>query len=304
MKFSVHLPVRWSADPQRCLDGGELAALAGEIEAAGGDACFATDHPAPTRQWLAGGGHATLDPLLALAFAAAGSQRLLLHANALVLPYRNPLLTAKAVASLDVLSGGRVICGVAAGYLEGEFLALGADFRKRGRHCDQALEVMLPAWTGQPLYVTGDGFEARGNQVWPPPAQRPHPPIWVGGNSDAAIRRAVRFGDGWMPFPNASADITTSVTCIDDLQQRIEAARQLAASLQRTRPLEICMVPFGLAITGQVEWDPDGLVSQLRQLSLIGVSWAVLTLGETSRPAFLSQLHRLGEEVLLQVRDC
>ncbi len=80
-----------------------------------------------------------------------------------------------------------------------------------------------------------------------------------------------------MPFPNASADITTAVTCIDDLQQRIEAARQLAASLQRTRPLGICMVPFGLAITGQVEWDPDGLVSQL---------------------------HRLGEEVLPQVRDC
>ena len=106
-----------------------------------------------------------------------------------MLPYRNPFLPAKSVASLDALSGGRVIVGVAVGYLEGEYRALGADFEQRNEIGDEALVAMKLAWKGESFRFRGRDFEAEGNQMLPAPVQHPHPPIWVGGESSSALRR-------------------------------------------------------------------------------------------------------------------
>ena len=141
MRFSVQLPTdRVEAGPE-FTSSEAIAALAGAAEAAGFDACYVSEHPFPPDDWLASGGHHALDPFVALAVAAAATTRLRLHTNILVLPYRNPFLTAKAVASLDIVSGGRSIVGVAAGYLEAEYRALGADFAGRNDATDQALEA-------------------------------------------------------------------------------------------------------------------------------------------------------------------
>src|SRR5438309_299293 len=118
---------------------GELSAAA---EAAGFDAVFVTDHPAPGDKWLEHGGHHTLDPFVALAFAAAATTTLRLHTNLLVLAYRNPFLSAKAVATLDHLSGGRVILGIGAGYLEPEFDALGVAFDGRNDLTEEAIVMV------------------------------------------------------------------------------------------------------------------------------------------------------------------
>lgn len=131
MRFSVQLPTdRVESGDFTSVEA--VRELAGAAERAGFDACYVTEHPFPTDEWLdSGGGHHALDPFVALAAAAAVTSRLRLHTNILVLPYRNPFLTAKALASLDVLSGGRVIAGIAVGYLEGEYRALGADLQHR-----------------------------------------------------------------------------------------------------------------------------------------------------------------------------
>ena len=125
-----------------------------------------------------------------------------MQTHILVLPYRNPLLTAKSVLSLDVLSGGRVILGVAPGYLKPEFAALGVDFDERNELTDEAIDVMRRVWTDDEVETEGRHFRTRGTTMRPRPVQQPHPPIWIGGNSTAAIRRAVERGQGWVPFPN------------------------------------------------------------------------------------------------------
>ena len=176
-----------------------IAEIASAIETAGFDACFVTEHPFPTDEWLGTGGHHALDPFVSLAIAAGATSTLRLHTNLLVLSYRNPFLTAKAIASLDAASGGRVIMGVGAGYLEGEFAALGADFGTRNDVTDEAIVAMKAAWTGETVAMKGERFEAAGNTMQPPPVQRPHPPIWIGGNSPRARRRTVDFAQGWSP---------------------------------------------------------------------------------------------------------
>src|SRR5437667_8890425 len=123
MRFSVSLPADRIDRAPEFVTQVAIADIAHAAEAAGFDACFVTDHPFPPHRWLYGGGHHALDPFVALSFAAAATSRLRLQTHILVLPYRNPFLVAKAVLSLDVLSGGRVILGVAAGYLKGEFAA-------------------------------------------------------------------------------------------------------------------------------------------------------------------------------------
>src|SRR5262245_9205805 len=136
MRFSIGLPTDHVDRAAEFVTGDAVMECARAAEAAGFDSCFVTDHPAPDAKWLAAGGHHALDPFVALSFAAAATTRIRVQTHILVLPYRNPLLTAKSVLSLDVLSQGRVILGVAAGYLKAEFFALGADFDERNALTD------------------------------------------------------------------------------------------------------------------------------------------------------------------------
>ena len=115
----------------------------------------------PTTGWHRGGHHA-LDPLVALSFAAAATSRVRLHTHLLVAPYRNPFLAAKGIATLDVLSGGRTIVGLGAGYLEGEFEALGIPFTERNQRMDEAIAAMRAAWTGTPTTFEGQFFHGVG----------------------------------------------------------------------------------------------------------------------------------------------
>ncbi len=302
MKFSVQLPIHWRGTPETFNHGGKIAGLAAEIEQAGFDACFVTEHPAPSLSWLESGGHHTLDPFVALSYAGAGTTHLRLHTNILVLSYRNPLLTAKAVASLDVLSQGRVICGVGVGYMQGEFAALGADFQQRGKVSDEALEVMKAAWTGEPVTYEGIGFDAYEAVVQPRCAQRPHPPLWIGGNSEHAIRRAVRYGDAWTPFPTSRAGVTAALPDIEALKQRIGVAREISDQYGRQTSLDICMVPFGWSMTDTAEVDSTALVDQLHCLRELGVTWAVLALEANSEPQYRERLQALGEDVLAPIK--
>jgi probable F420-dependent oxidoreductase len=140
-----------------------------------------------------------LDPVVALAHLAAVTERVRLGTGVLVLPQRNPVLLAKELASVDVLSGGRLIAGVGAGYLEPELRALGVSLERRGARTDDYLRALLtlwydekPAWDGE--FVRVDGVDAH-----PRPVQRPVP-LLIGGHSPPALRRALRFGDEWYGF--------------------------------------------------------------------------------------------------------
>jgi probable F420-dependent oxidoreductase len=302
MRFTVQLPTERVDRAEEFLSAAAVAEMARAVESGGFDACFVTDHPMPGDRWLASGGHHTLDPFVALAFAAAATSRLRLHTHVLVLPYRNPFLTAKAAASLDVLSGGRLILGVASGYLEPEFAALGVDFAERNELCDEAIAALRQVWTGSSIAIEGRHFRATGNTALPHPRQKPHPPIWVGGNSRRAIRRAVELADGWLPFPappRFAAHIRTAALCsLDDLAQRLAFAREHARAVGRAQPLDVCFVPLGVELFSREPVDPDRFRARVAELERLGVTWLALNVPCDSRAEYCEKVAAFGLEYL------
>jgi probable F420-dependent oxidoreductase len=302
MKFTFHLPVDHVQSPDQFLTASAIAEMAQALERAGIDAAYVTDHPAPADRWLQSGGHHALDPFVALAFAAAATTRLLLHTNIIVIPYRNPFMIAKSVASLDVLSGGRVIMGLGSGYLEGEFKALGAIFTGRGAVMDEAIELMKQVWTGQSVSFQGEYFQADGNTALPVPAQHPHPPIWVGGNTDRAIRRAVETGDGWSPFPVKGKMTqrvrTDEIVTIDDLKRKIDQANALGQEIGRAKPIDVCMTPFGLTMQSGQRPEASAIVDGLSALAEIGVTWSSIALLCSDRREYLDNVDWFAREVI------
>ncbi|HEY4332567.1 MAG TPA: TIGR03619 family F420-dependent LLM class oxidoreductase, partial [Ilumatobacteraceae bacterium] len=171
MQFMFQYPDVHGLDAD-LLDAGPVTDLARTVEACGWDGMAFTEHPAPGARWLAAGGHQTLDPFIALSFAAAVTTRIKLLTYLAVVPYRNPLLLAKTAASLDRLSAGRFILGVGTGYLKGEFRALGVDFDARNTAFDEALDVMPLHWSGEPFSFEGTQFNARDIIARPRPTQQ------------------------------------------------------------------------------------------------------------------------------------
>ena len=141
-----------------------------------------------------------LDPAVALAYVAAETTRIRLGTGVIILPQRNPIVLAKELASVDVVSGGRLIFGLGSGYLEPEFRAIGAPFSQRGAVTDEAIRVLKALWTMERPAFEGRFFRFAGIDAYPRPVQRPHPPIVVGGMSEFGARRAARFGNGWYGF--------------------------------------------------------------------------------------------------------
>lgn len=150
-----------------------------------------------------------VDPMSTLGWLAALTERVMLLTHVYVLPFRQPELAAKQFATLDWLSGGRAICGVGVGHVEAEFERLGVDHHRRGAITSERLPVMLQALERE--FVDGMGATPR-------PIQSPRPPVWVGGSSDAAVARAARFGDGWIPQGPATREL------VDLLQRERESA--------------------------------------------------------------------------------
>jgi len=137
------------------------------------------------------------EPLVALTWVAAYTKRVGLGTTVLVLPMRNPLIVAKMVASLDHLSGGRVILGIAAGWLEAEFNALGVPFAERGQRTDEAIDIMRRVWTDDHITADYPVHNAHFVSMRTKPQPQRHLPLWIGGHADVALRRATAVGDGW-----------------------------------------------------------------------------------------------------------
>lgn len=188
MRFGIHLP---QYGPVSGPDAIRRAAV--QAEELGFSDVWVSDHIAfpsstPMPAWL-------YEPVVTLTWAAAATRRIGLGTSVLILPYRHPLHLAKELASLDRLSSGRLILGAAAGWLEGEFEALGVPFRERGTRTDEALDVLRACWEQDPVNFDGPRVRMKDMRVLPQPGRRI--PVWIGGHSDAALRRAARAGDAW-----------------------------------------------------------------------------------------------------------
>jgi probable F420-dependent oxidoreductase len=298
VKFSLTYPLLHHPSPAELFTGEAVAAVARAAEEAGFDALAFTEHPMPSDRWLEAGGHDALDPFIALTWAAAVTTRLRLLTNITVVAYRNPFLLAKTVASLDALSGGRVVLGAAAGYLKSEFRALGVDFDERNELFDEALEVLAMAWTGEPVTYTGRHFSAAGNVLVPTPVQQP-PPLWIGGNSRTARRRAGRWAQGWMPFatPANPTVRTPALLSAEDLAPLIEELNGFSDEAGRPR-LDVHFGVVGGGTPGEDRFDPAHHRGQVDELAAIGVSAVGAgTVGDDLASA-LRGIEAFGEHVI------
>lgn len=301
MRFALGLPTTNVDAPHEFLTGGAISEMARVAEALGFEAVYVTDHPAGDQKWLETGGHHALDPFVALSFAAAATTHLRVQTHILVLPYRNPFLTAKSVLSLDVLSAGRVTLGVAAGYLRSEFNALGVVYDERNELFDEALDVIRLALTEDSVAYVGRHFRSRGTTMRPRPAQQPHPPIWIGGNSTRAMRRAVESAQGWCPFPNpaaaAAATRTPKLETLDELAARLDQARAHAAAIGRTEPFDICFAPMALTTFGR-DGDDGALRAELAALGALGVTQVPVEVHAQTRVAWLQRAEQLADVLM------
>ena len=182
-----------------------------------------------------------LDPAVALAFVAARTKKLLLGTGIIILPQRNPLVLAKELASVDVLSGGRLVFGLGIGYLKPEFDALGIPFEEKGARSMEYLHAILTLWTQPKPAYKGRFVSFGGVQALPQPMQKPHPPVVIGGASEPAFRRAVRYGDGWYGF---ALDLDAASKCVAGLREASQEAGPRVASA-RSAELEISVTPSG-----------------------------------------------------------
>ncbi|MEU9209881.1 LLM class F420-dependent oxidoreductase [Streptomyces sp. NPDC048415] len=184
------------------------AALGPALEERGFDALLLAEHthiPASRETPYPGGGdlprmyYRTLDPFVALGAAAAATRELLLGTGIALVVQRDPIITAKEVATLDLISGGRAVFGVGAGWNREEMRNHGTDPAVRGRLMDERIRAIIELWTKDEAEFHGDFVDFDPVYCWPKPVQLPHPPIWVGGDSERAFGRVAEFGSAWMP---------------------------------------------------------------------------------------------------------
>lgn len=302
MRINVTLPFDQIEIPAEFLLPEAVVEVAQTAERAGFYGGNVTDHPCPTGRWLDAGGHYAQDPFVMLSFVAAATKRLTLHTGILVLPYRNPFITARSVATLDVFSGGRVTLGLGAGYLKGEYRALGVDFERRNDLMDEYMRALKAALSGEEFTFKGSGYEALGNRIQPGPIQKPHPPFLVGGNSKRAIRRAADLGDSWCPFftPKqvSATSRTAQMTDDEDLAQGIRYLREYCEKIGRQKPPSIVLSSISsLSDNGSAAAMIDK-IGELRDLGAVGA--AVHIVGRT-RAEWCDNAERFGADVLAKL---
>ena len=177
-----------------------------------------------------------LDPAVALAFVAAHTKTIKLGTGIIILPQRNPLVLAKELASVDVVSGGRLIFGLGIGYLKPEFDALGIPFDHKGPRSVEYLQAMQAVWTQEKPAYQGRFVSFSGIQALPQPVQKPYPPVVIGGHTPEAFRRAVQYGNGWYGF---ALDLDATAKCLAGLK----AAAQAVSRPNSLGELEISITP-------------------------------------------------------------
>lgn len=300
--LSVSFPFDRIEAPDEFVTLDAVREIATAAEEAGFSSGCVTDHPMPSYRWLDNGGHYAQDPFVMLSMVGAVTTRLGLQTNILVLPYRNPFLTARAVSSLDVFSGGRVILGIGAGYLKPEFKALGVDFDARNDLTDEYLRALKAALTGDDFTFEGTGYTAVGNRLRPAPVQRPHPPILVGGNSRRALRRAAELGDAWHPFiqPKMVTDTarTASLESIDDLTAAIDYLREHSERIGRAEPPKV-ITSGTFSITRG--WSAEAALDHYGRLREMGVHASGAGVQASTRAEWCDEARRFGAEVIARL---
>jgi probable F420-dependent oxidoreductase len=296
--FGMQLPIQsqsrlyvepWEADA----GADELAAIAQAADRAGFHYVAVCDHVAIPRPLDERMGTSWWDTVATLGWLAGITERVRLLSHVYVPAYRHPLAVAKAFATLDTVSGGRVVMGVGAGHVEGEFDLLGVPFDRRGALLDEAIDALRAAFTDEYPTIEGPTWKAAGAGQRPRPVQPGGLPIWVGGSSPAAVRRAATRGDGWLPQGPIDREI-------------VDRLRRLRAEAGRPEAFDLGAL-VGSVYVGDPTWDLDGpaltgspekVAEGLAWLRDLGVGQGQVRLRSRSASELVDQIAAFGAEVV------
>ena len=313
MKYGYTLPARGPlATP------GTLGMIARKGEELGYDALFTGDHilvpksiasPYPYTEggeYPGGPSGEAMEQLTLLAFLAGQTSRIRLVTSVIIVPYRNPLLAAKAMATLDMLSGGRLVVGVGAGWMREEFEALGVPpFEERGAVTDEYIRAFKELWTSDDPHFEGKYVSFDDIHFLPKPAQKPHPPIWVGGESRPALRRTAELADGWYPLgSNPTFPMGTPEQLAAGMERLASYARRFGRDpseieiIYRTHQFELTDSPAGgdrLPFVGNAEQ----VAGDIRRYQDMGVGSLVLDFLRQTEDldVMLGRMERFSKEV-------
>ena len=300
MKVGVQLPVQAQSTVMAMPwepggDVGDIVAVARAADAAGFAHIAVCDHVAISRAAAETMRTEWWEPFTLLGFLAAETEHVRLLTHVHVPALRHPLVTAKSLATLDRLSGGRAILGVGAGHLVAEFDAVGADFPNRGAVTDEAIDVVRLAMADEWVSYEGTHVRVDDMGIRPRPIQSPVP-IWVGGSSAPARRRAAERGDGWLPQGTRRADMPWMIE--DILRQRDAAGITSPFDMGATHePLYLGRADLPLP-PSVMAGSADELVNSFKELEELGCSHAMAFFVSMSADDLVEQVHRFGDEVL------
>jgi probable F420-dependent oxidoreductase len=290
MQFGVSLP-NFSRLGTRDI----VVDLAQQAEALGYDSIWTTDHVMMAKGQDEPYGH-VLEAMTTLTYLAPLTQRVRLGISVLVLPQRSPVVVAKEIATLDVLSGGRLILGLGAGWNEREFQFLGASFHDRGRRLNEYINMFRELWTSPDPHFEGQFVQFSDVLFSPRPVQPNGPPIWIGGGSRAALRRAATLADGWQSTGTGPERYAESMRQIREMANGRDVVGSLRISSAVGRTL-----PEARGASGQVMATLCGsreqVIDRIREYAAGGMSYLVTQFGTASREVFLEDMRRFAHEV-------
>ena len=314
MKFGFYLPTHGPLAKRE-----PLLSIARHAESLGFDSMVAGDHVIapiePESQypysvgsdvpWDSSGEH--LEMIAELAFLAAVTEKASLVTSVMIVPHRNPVVTAKMLSTVDVLSGGRLVVGVGVGWLEEEFEALDAKpFRERGKVTDECLRIFKALWTEETPSFSGDYYSFEPLQFAPKPIQEPGPPIWVGGQSRAAIRRVVRYGDAWHPVGANPASPLEPDTLVTEIEYMGSFCEKVGRNMSEITIAMKAPVYDREVTTGggrrRFSGEPDQIIEDVNTYAEVGVSHLILDTRSSDLNKFLEKMDWLAEEVISKAR--
>jgi probable F420-dependent oxidoreductase len=298
--FGIQLPIQsqstmYREDWEPSSGPAELAQLARQADDSGFFYIAVCDHTFIPRRLAPAMSTTWYDTVATLGWLAGITSRVRLMSHVYIATLRHPLRAAKEFATLDLLSGGRLIIGVGAGHVLEEFEVLGPEFLERGKALDESIDAIAAALVDEFPELPGPRWPARDLGIGPRPVQQPRPPIWVGGSSRPALRRAAARGDGWLPQTAKRSELATQVAELRELRQELRGGAPIAIGALA-----------GIFHVGQPSWDlppgtvsgsPEQIAENLAEIIGLGVSHLQLRFPSRSAQEMCDQMAAFGEQV-------